>query len=71
MTENTSKHDSCKHGRYIDLHSKKIRGCICSGSARKLLKNECLNCEHFEKKKDRVDAWLDFFEAYKNKNIEG
>jgi hypothetical protein len=70
MTENTKKHDSCKHGRYMsdDEHCRNFCGCICSGDVHKLSKNQCLNCEHFEKKKDRVDVWLDFFEAYKNKN---
>jgi len=51
-----------------DAHHRNFRGCIRSGEARKLLKNECVNCEHFEKKKDRVDVWLDFFEAYKKKS---
>ncbi len=68
MTENTKKHDSCKHGRYIDSHPKKSRGCICGGDVHKLSKNQCLNCEHFEKKKDFVDVWLDFFEKSKIKN---
>jgi hypothetical protein len=68
MTENTKKHDSCKHGRYIDSHPKKSRGCIHSGELCRLSKNQCLNCEYFEKKNDFVDVWLDFFDAYKSKN---
>ena len=69
-TENTDKHGACKHGRYMsdDTHRRNFRGCICSGEAHKLSKNQCLNCGHFEKKKDLVDTWLNFFDHYKNKN---
>ncbi len=72
MTENTQKHDSCKHGRYMsdDAHHRSFRGCIYNGEARKLSKNECLNCLRFEKKGDLIDTWLNFFGAYKNKNDE-
>lgn len=79
MTKNTDIHDSCKHGRYMsdDAHRRNFRGCIYSGEAHKLSKNECLNCVRFEKKKDLVDTWLNlvdtwlnFFDAYKKKNAE-
>lgn len=70
MTENTHKHDSCKYGRFMNdfKHPRKFRGCVYSGGAHKLQKNECLNCERFEKKRDHVDVWLDFFDAYKKKS---
>ncbi len=70
MPESTDKHDCCKYGRYMrdENHNRKFRGCSYGSDVRKLSPKECLNCEHFEKQKDRVDVWLDFFDAYKKRN---
>jgi hypothetical protein len=54
-----------------DTQYKNFSECSYGSSVHKLSPKECLNCEHFEKKKDRVDVWLEFFEAYKKKDNGG